>query len=31
VKQLIMDNPELADELEAKIKQTVTGDLLVEL
>ncbi|QXV65820.1 recombinase RecA [Mucilaginibacter achroorhodeus] len=30
VKQLIMDNPELADELEAKIKATVTGDSLVE-
>ncbi|HEK19248.1 MULTISPECIES: recombinase RecA [unclassified Mucilaginibacter] len=30
VKQLIMDNPELADELEAKIKATVTGDALVE-
>ncbi|RFZ92088.1 recombinase RecA [Mucilaginibacter conchicola] len=30
VKQLIMDNPELAEELEAKIKATVTGDSLVE-
>ncbi|MGN6640402.1 MAG: recombinase RecA [Mucilaginibacter sp.] len=29
VKQLIMDNPELAEELEAKIKETVTGDKLV--
>jgi recombination protein RecA len=31
VKQLIMDNPELMDELEAKIKSTVTGDDLVEV
>ncbi|PAW93189.1 recombinase RecA [Mucilaginibacter sp. MD40] len=30
VKQLIMDNPELAEELEAKIKATVTGDTMVE-
>jgi recombination protein RecA len=30
VKQLILDNPELMEELEAKIKATVTGDLLVE-
>jgi len=30
VKQLILDNPELMDELEAKIKATVTGDHLVE-
>ncbi|MCO5951192.1 recombinase RecA [Mucilaginibacter flavidus] len=30
VKQLIMDNPELMEELEGKIKATVTGDLLVE-
>ena len=30
VKQLILDNPELMDELEAKIKQTVTGDHLAE-
>ncbi|MCR8557679.1 recombinase RecA [Mucilaginibacter sp. BJC16-A38] len=30
VKQLILDNPELMEELEAKIKSTVTGDLLVE-
>ncbi|WP_295794221.1 recombinase RecA [Mucilaginibacter sp.] len=30
VKQLILDNPELMDELEGKIKATVTGDLLVE-
>ncbi|MDB5116877.1 MAG: recombination/repair protein RecA [Mucilaginibacter sp.] len=30
VKQLILDNPELMDELEAKIKQEVTGDKLVE-
>ena len=29
VKQLIMDNPELAEELEAKIKETVTGDKMV--
>jgi recombination protein RecA len=29
VKQLLMDNPELAEELEAKIKETVTGDKLV--
>lgn len=28
VKQLIMDNPELAEELETKIKETVTGDKL---
>ncbi|MFD0794745.1 recombinase RecA [Mucilaginibacter litoreus] len=30
VKQLIADNPELAEELEAKIKQTVTGESMVE-
>jgi recombination protein RecA len=30
VKQLILDNPELMDELEAKIKQEVSGDKLVE-
>jgi recombination protein RecA len=30
VKQLIMDNPELAEELEAKIKAVVTGDKLEE-
>lgn len=30
VKQLILDNPEMAEELEAKIKQTVTGDHLQE-
>ena len=30
VKQLILDNPELMDELEAKIKEEVTGDKLVE-
>ncbi|WP_259068183.1 recombinase RecA [Mucilaginibacter sp. X4EP1] len=30
VKQLILDNPELMEELEAKIKQTVTGDHLAE-
>ncbi|MDB5031555.1 recombinase RecA [Mucilaginibacter sp.] len=30
VKQLILDNPELMDELEAKIKQEVTGDKLIE-
>ena len=28
VKQLLMDNPELMDELEAKIKETVTGEKL---
>jgi recombination protein RecA len=28
VKQLILDNPELMEELEAKIKETVTGDKL---
>ncbi len=31
VKQLILDNPELMDELEAKIKATVTGDHLAEV
>lgn len=31
VKQLIMDNPELAEELENKIKATVTGDSLAEV
>jgi len=31
VKQLLLDNPELMDELEAKIKATVTGDHLVEV
>jgi len=30
VKQLLSDNPELADELENKIKTEVTGDSLVE-
>jgi recombination protein RecA len=30
VKQLLLDNPELMDELEAKIKATVTGEHLVE-
>ncbi|WDF56392.1 recombinase RecA [Mucilaginibacter sp. KACC 22063] len=30
VKQLILDNPELAEELEAKIKATVTGESLAE-
>src|SRR3954467_10697432 len=30
VKQLILDNPELMDELEGKIKAIVTGDDLVE-
>src|SRR6201992_3456735 len=30
VKQLILDNPELQDELEAKIKEVVTGENLVE-
>ena len=28
VKQLLLDNPELMEELEAKIKETVTGDKL---
>jgi recombination protein RecA len=28
VKQLLLDNPELAEELEAKIKETVTSDKL---
>jgi recombination protein RecA len=31
VKQLILDNPELMDELEAKIKETVTSDHLAEV
>ncbi|MGZ3872741.1 MAG: recombinase RecA [Mucilaginibacter sp.] len=31
VKQLILDNPELMDELEGKIKETVTGDHLAEV
>jgi recombination protein RecA len=31
VKQLILDNPELMEELEAKIKATVTGDALAEV
>ncbi len=31
VKQLILDNPELMDELEAKIKEVVTGDHLAEV
>jgi len=31
VKQLIMDNPELMEELETKIKHTVTGDHLAEV
>ncbi|MES2108022.1 MAG: recombinase RecA [Bacteroidota bacterium] len=30
VKQLILDNPELMEELETKIKETVSGDQLVE-
>ncbi|MDN5286297.1 MAG: recA [Mucilaginibacter sp.] len=30
VKQLILDNPELQEELETKIKATVTGESLVE-
>ncbi|MBD1392779.1 recombinase RecA [Mucilaginibacter glaciei] len=30
VKQLILDNPELMEELEAKIKATVTGEALAE-
>ncbi|HVV54401.1 MAG TPA: recombinase RecA [Mucilaginibacter sp.] len=29
VKQLLLDNPELMEELEAKIKETVTGDKLM--
>ena len=31
VKQLILDNPELSEELEAKIKETVTGEHLAEV
>jgi len=31
VKQLILDNPELMDELEGKIKEVVTGDHLAEV
>lgn len=31
VKQLILDNPELMDELEAKIRETVTGEKLEEV
>ena len=31
VKQLLSDNPELMDELEAKIKEVVTGDHLAEV
>src|SRR5580704_11476466 len=31
VKQLILDNPELMDELEAKIKEVVTGEHLAEV
>jgi recombination protein RecA len=31
VKQLLLDNPELADEIEAKIRTEVTGDKLEEL
>ncbi|WP_200890736.1 recombinase RecA [Pedobacter lusitanus] len=31
VKQLLLDNPELADEIEAKIRQEVTGEKLEEL
>jgi recombination protein RecA len=31
VKQLILDNPELMEELEVKIKETVTGDKLAEV
>ena len=31
VKQLILDNPELMDELEAKIRSTVTGEKLEEV
>jgi len=30
VKQLIMDNPELMEELETRIKETVTGEKLEE-
>ena len=30
VKQIILDNPDLMDELEAKIKETVTGEKLEE-
>jgi recombination protein RecA len=30
VKQLLLDNPDLMDELEAKIKETVTADKLEE-
>jgi recombination protein RecA len=30
VKQLLLDNPDLMDELEAKIKATVTADHLEE-
>jgi recombination protein RecA len=28
VKQLLLDNPELSDELEAKIRETVSGEVL---
>ncbi|WP_316836235.1 recombinase RecA [Pedobacter nutrimenti] len=31
VKQLLLDNPELSDEIEGKIRQEVTGDKLEEL
>lgn len=31
VKQLLLDNPELADEIEAKIRAEVTGEKLEEL
>jgi recombination protein RecA len=31
VKQLILDNPELMEELESKIKETVTGEKLAEV
>ncbi len=31
VKQLILDNPELMDELETKIREVVTGDSLAEV
>jgi len=31
VKQLILDNPELMEELENKIKETVTGEHLAEV
>jgi len=30
VKQLLLDNPELSDEIEAKIREEVTGEKLEE-